>query len=124
MAGVVKKSFGSADEVRTPDKTRLEIVDLGGVKAARMTAQPGWRWSECIKPVVGTESCQVHHVGTVVGGSMHVVHNDGTEQDIGEGETMLTAEDEVVGLELAEAHSRAIEDDHGAADQLARQRSS
>ena len=38
MAGVVKKSFGSADEVRTPDKTRLEIVDLGGVKAARMTA--------------------------------------------------------------------------------------
>ena len=89
MAGVVKKSFGSADEVRTPDKTRLEIVDLGGVKAARMTAQPGWRWSDCIKPVAGTDSCQVHHVGTVVGGSMHVVHNDGTEQDIGEGDAYV-----------------------------------
>jgi len=62
MAGVVKKGFGSADEVRTPDKTRIEIVDLGGVKAARMTAQPGWRWSECIKPIAGTESCQTHHV--------------------------------------------------------------
>jgi hypothetical protein len=68
MAGVVKKSFGSADEVRTPDKTRLEIVNLGGVKAARMTAQPGWRWSECIKPVVGTESCQAHHVGRSLAG--------------------------------------------------------
>jgi len=41
MAGVVKKGFASADEVRTPDKTRMEIVDLGGVKAARLTAQPG-----------------------------------------------------------------------------------
>ena len=89
MAGVVKKAFGSADEVRSPDKTRMEIVDLGGVKAARLTAQPGWRWSECIKPVAGTESCQSHHVGAVIGGSMHIVHNDGTEQDIGEGDAYL-----------------------------------
>ena len=86
MAGVVKKGFGSADEVRTPDKTRVEVVDLGGVKAARMTLQPGWRWSECIKPVVGTDSCQARHVGTVVAGSMHVVHDDGTEQDLAEGD--------------------------------------
>src|SRR4029079_12424681 len=56
MAGVVKKGFASADEVRTPDKTRMEIVDLGGVKAARLTAQPGWRWSEGIKPVAGPET--------------------------------------------------------------------
>ena len=89
MAGVVKKGFSSADEVRTPDKTRLEILDLGGIKAARMTAEPGWRWSECIKPVVGTESCQAHHVGTVVGGSMHIVHEDGTEEDISEGDAYV-----------------------------------
>jgi hypothetical protein len=89
MAGVVKKNFGSADEVRTPDKTRMEVVDLGGIKAARMTAQPGWRWSECIKPVVGGDSCQSHHVGTVIGGSMHVVHNDGTQQDIAVGDAYV-----------------------------------
>jgi hypothetical protein len=89
MAGIVKKGFGAADEVRTPDKTRLEIVDLGGVKAARMTAQPGWKWSECIKPVAGTDSCQSHHVGTVVGGSLHVVHDDGTEQDLGAGDAYI-----------------------------------
>ena len=60
MAGAVKKSFGSPDERRTPDKTEVEVVDLGSVKAARMTLQPGWRWSECIKPLAGTESCQIH----------------------------------------------------------------
>lgn len=90
MAGVVKKGFESADEVRTPDKTRLEIVDLGnGVKAARLTAQPGWKWSECIKPVAGTDSCQNHHVGAVVSGALHIVHDDGTAQDIGVGDAYV-----------------------------------
>ena len=69
MAGAVKKSFGSPDERRTPDKTEMEVVDLGSVKAARMTLQPGWRWSECIKPIAGTESCQVHHRGNARGGT-------------------------------------------------------
>ena len=91
MAGVVKKAFESADEVRTPDKTRMEIVDLGGCKAARLTFGPGWRWSECIKPVAGTESCQAHHVGAVMSGSMHIVHDDGTEQDVAEGDAYLIA---------------------------------
>jgi hypothetical protein len=81
MAGLVARSFESPDEVRTPDKTKLEVVDLAGIKAARLTAQPGWRWSECIKPVVGGDSCQAHHVGVVVSGTMHVRHNDGTEAD-------------------------------------------
>ena len=89
MAGIVKKDFGSADEVRTPDKTRLEILDLDGIKAARMTAQPGWRWSECIKPVVGTNSCQAHHVGAVVAGSLHIQHEDGTEQDVSAGDAYV-----------------------------------
>ena len=89
MAGVMKKGFDEPDEVRTPDKTNVEIVDLGGVKAARMTAQPGWRWSECIKPVVGTDSCRARHVGTIVAGTMHVVHDDGTEADIGAGDAYV-----------------------------------
>ena len=81
MAGITMKSFDSPDEVRTPDKTKVDVVDLGSVKAARMTAQPGWRWSECIKPVVGTDSCQVHHVGVVISGKLHVVHDGGDEGD-------------------------------------------
>ena len=89
MAGAVKKNFGSPDERRTPDKTTMEVVDLGGVKAARMTLQPGWRWSECIKPVVGTDSCQSHHVGTLASGQMHVRHDEGTEIEIGAGDAYV-----------------------------------
>ncbi len=89
MAGAVKKSFGSPDERRTPDKTEVEVVDLGSVKAARMTLQPGWRWSECIKPVAGGESCQLHHEGTCAAGQMHVQHEDGTEIEIGPGDAYV-----------------------------------
>jgi hypothetical protein len=89
MAGITKKSFDSPDEVRTPDKTRLEVLNLGSAKAARMTAQPGWRWSECIKPVVGTESCQARHLGAVVSGGLHVSHDDGTEEDLGSGDAYI-----------------------------------
>lgn len=89
MAGIANKSFSSPDETRSPDKTKLEVVDLGGVKAARMTLQPGWRWSECIKPVAKTESCQVRHVGTVVSGRIHVKHDDGTEAELGPGDAYI-----------------------------------
>ena len=82
MAGITSKNFDAADETRTPEKTKLEIVDLGGAKAMRMTAQPGWKWSECIKPVAGTDSCQSHHLGVVISGKLHVTHEDGTEMDM------------------------------------------
>jgi hypothetical protein len=45
----------------------------------------GWRWSECIKPIVGGERCQARHVGLLQSGTMHVVHDDGTEQEIAPG---------------------------------------
>ena len=89
MAAVVGKSFDAPDEVRTPDKVRLEVLDLGGAKAMRMTAQPGWRWSESIKPVVGGESCQARHVGLVQSGRLHLVHDDGTELDLESGQAYV-----------------------------------
>jgi mannose-6-phosphate isomerase-like protein (cupin superfamily) len=67
----------------------LDVVDLGRCKAARLTLQPGWRWSKDVKPVAGTPSCQSHHVGTVISGKMHVVHNDGTEVDLKKGDVYV-----------------------------------
>lgn len=89
MAGVASKNFEQSDERRTPDKTQVDVVDLGSVKAARVVLQPGWRWSECIKPVVGTESCQLHHVGTLTSGRMHVEHEDGSSIEIGPGDAYV-----------------------------------
>jgi hypothetical protein len=78
MAGVERRTFDSPDETRSPDKTTIELVNLAGGQIGRYTFQPGWRWSECIKPVVNTEKCQVDHLGYVVSGRLHVEHEDGT----------------------------------------------
>jgi len=81
------KSHSSPDEVRTPAKTRVEIVRLGGHTLGRFNFEPGWRWSECVKPVVKTETCQLSHVGHVISGRMTVRLNDGTQKTISAGES-------------------------------------
>ena len=89
MAGVQSRDFDSPDETRTPDKTQVDLVRMGGTTVGRFTFEPGWRWSECIKPVVGTESCQARHVGVVHSGRMVVRHDDGTEVEISAGEAYV-----------------------------------
>ena len=79
------KSHDTPDEVRTPNKTRVEVVKLGGFTLGRFIFQPGWRWSECIKPVVKTDSCQATHVGYAVSGRIRIKMNDGTEKTITSG---------------------------------------
>jgi hypothetical protein len=89
MAGVEVRDFGSPDETRTPDRTHIELVRMSGASAARMRLEPGWRWSDCIKPIVGGESCQARHLGLLQSGTMHVVHDDGTEQEVGPGQVYI-----------------------------------
>ena len=104
MAGVVARGFDSPDETRTPDKTKIEIVRIGGASVGRMRLEPGWRWSECIKPIVGGDSCQM-----LQSGAMHVAHNDGSEQEISAGQAYViepghdawvVGDDPVVGFEF------------------------
>jgi hypothetical protein len=89
MAGVELLDFDSPDETRTPEKTRVDVVRLGDSTAARFAFEPGWKWSECVKPVVGTDSCQVRHVGVVQTGRMVVKHEDGSEVEIGPAEAYV-----------------------------------
>jgi hypothetical protein len=89
MASLSSKSFDAPDETRAPDKTKVDVVRLGGATVARITFQPGWKWSECVKPVAGTESCQARHVGTITSGRLHVAHNDGSEAQVGPGEAYV-----------------------------------
>ena len=84
MATLNKKNFDNPDETMTPEKMKVDNVDLGnGVKAARMTTQPGWKWSECIKPMIGTDTCQKNHVGVCVNGKLMVTHEDGSSIEVG-----------------------------------------
>ena len=89
MAGLEVRAFNAPDESRRPEKTQVDVVKMGANTAARLTLEPGWKWSECIKPIVGGEKCQVRHLGLLQSGTMHVVHEDGTEREIGSGQAYV-----------------------------------
>jgi hypothetical protein len=55
------RSFGSADEVREFPNGQAEILKVGGSDIGRLVLQPGWRWSEDVKPIAGTDSCTAPH---------------------------------------------------------------
>jgi hypothetical protein len=92
VAGIEAKNFSSPDETRPfRGKGKMEIVNVGGMAVGKGTFEPGWRWSENVKPIAGTDSCMALHVGYVVSGRMHVVMNDGTEGDAGPGDVVYLA---------------------------------
>jgi uncharacterized cupin superfamily protein len=80
------KSLDSPDETRSFEKGRLQIANIDEVTAGRVTLEPGWQWSECVKPLAGTDSCEVQHTGYAVAGRMKVVMDDGSEQEIRSGD--------------------------------------
>ncbi len=83
MPGLDGKSFRNPDESRVFEKGRADIVTLGDITMARTKAEPGWRWSEHIRPLAGTSSCQLHHLGFVVAGRLRAVMDDGTSREFG-----------------------------------------
>jgi hypothetical protein len=89
MPGVQSRDFDSPDETRTPDKTKVDIVRMDGTTVGRFVFEPGWRWSECVKPVAGTESCQARHIGIAQSGRIAVQHEDGTLLEIGPGDAYI-----------------------------------
>ena len=68
MLELLLRNFEKPDEVREFEKGRLEIIRIGGMTIGRATYQPGWKWSEHIRPLAGTEFCEVEHVGLVISG--------------------------------------------------------
>ncbi|HMF58410.1 MAG TPA: cupin domain-containing protein [Pyrinomonadaceae bacterium] len=75
----IRQNFDNPDETRPFEKGRAEIVEVNGLSVMRATFEPGWSWSGCVKPVAGTESCEVSHKWYVVSGRMLMTMNDGTE---------------------------------------------
>ena len=110
------KSHTTPDELRTPAKTKVAVVRTGGFTLGRFEFQPGWRWSECIKPVVGTDSCQATHVGYCVTGRITVRTNDGTQKAIAPGDfysippghdAWVEGNEPFVGIEIMSAETYA-----------------
>ena len=89
MATFQQKNIEKPDETRTFDKGHLNALTLGDVVFGRAVFEPGWKWSECVKPIAGTESCEVHHNGFILSGSLHIVMNDGSEYDLNPGDVFV-----------------------------------
>lgn len=83
-----RRNLATPDEVRTFSKGRLEVVRVGPTTMGRATLEPGWKWSECVKPVVQTQSCMSHHVGYVISGRMRALMDDGQVIEFGPGDAM------------------------------------
>jgi class 3 adenylate cyclase len=82
MARLQSKSFDTPDEVRTIRHGNVRILDLGDIVVGRMVWEPGWRWSEHVKPIAKTELCEYHHIGVTISGTAHIQMRDGSELDI------------------------------------------
>ena len=50
------RSFGSPDEVRDFPNGKAEILKIGETEIGRLVFRPGWRWSDDVKPIMGTDS--------------------------------------------------------------------
>ncbi len=71
MANINKKNFNSPDETANPgDKVKVETVSFGNIKIQKITAGPGWKWSESLKPVLKTETCQKDHLLYMISGTL------------------------------------------------------
>jgi len=81
-----KHNLGHPDEIRPIGRGRLEVVEMGDGVFGRVTMEPGWRWSQDVKPIVDTELCEVHHVGYVISGRLRTEFRDGSVIDVEPGD--------------------------------------
>ena len=82
------KTFDSPDETREFPNGRIELVRIAGGEVGRLVCEPGWRWSDHVKPIAGTDSCQVPHFQYQISGRLAVRMDDGTEFISGPGEVL------------------------------------
>jgi len=76
-----QKSFGTADETRSFENGKVDLLNIAGSEIGRLTLEPGWKWSDHVKPIAGTDLCEAPHFQYHVQGVLHVVMADGTEFD-------------------------------------------
>ena len=79
MVKLQRRPFGQPDDVREIPYGQLETYDMGQIRIGRSILQPGWRWSESVKPIAQTELCESHHIGICVSGAARIRMSEGAE---------------------------------------------
>jgi hypothetical protein len=77
MLDVVVKQFDNADETRTFEKGKFEVINIGFMTIGRATYDPGWKWSAHVGKALGKKSCDVEHVCLIISGRAAVAMDDG-----------------------------------------------
>jgi quercetin dioxygenase-like cupin family protein len=125
MTDAVVTRFEKADEVRTFEKGKFELVRIGGMTVGRATYDPGWKWSDHVGKALGKKSCDVEHVGLVVSGRAAVAMDDGRVLEIGPGDlfhigpghdSWVLGEEPYVSLHLMGASHYAAKKSAGPSD--------
>ncbi|HEY0402771.1 MAG TPA: cupin domain-containing protein [Blastococcus sp.] len=80
------RSYAQPDETREFPHGRAEILKVGDSEVGRLSLEPGWRWSNDVKPIAGTDLCEAPHMQYHVSGRLHVKMADGTEFEAGPGD--------------------------------------
>ena len=89
MSTIDIKNLSSPHETRNLPKTKIEVVNLGDTTIMRAVFQPGWKWSECVKPTAGTKSCEVPHINYIISGRMMILMDDGTKIEMVAGDAAV-----------------------------------
>jgi len=79
-------NLNEPSEVREFPHGRFEVYVVDGRELGRATYEPGWRWSTHVAAQVGTELCEVEHLGLVLSGAAAVRMSDGQERIMREGD--------------------------------------
>jgi len=79
--------------VSSPDERRpflahghADIFHFGNDTVGLAVFEPGWKWSQDVRPIAGTESCQATHACYVLSGRMAIAMDDGTQGELGPGD--------------------------------------
>lgn len=83
------KNLAEADERRDFSHGHFDVLNLGDLSFGVATFEPGWRWSEAVGPLVGSDSCGLPHAGYVVSGRMRIRMDDGEEAEVGPGDVFV-----------------------------------
>ena len=79
MARLQRRRFDESQDVRITPRGKVQVVELDDRVVAKISWQPGWRWSVDVKPIAGTQYCQSHHVGLTLQGQLRIQMADGIE---------------------------------------------
>ncbi|MDC0708833.1 cupin domain-containing protein [Stigmatella sp. ncwal1] len=89
MSPLIVKKFSSLDERRPFGHGHVDVLEFGDSVVGMVVLEPGWKWSKDVRPLVGTESCQVAHFSYCLSGRLVVKMDDGTRAELGPGDVAL-----------------------------------